>query len=215
MTITNQIKILDKKILQNEAQYDLDRKAAKISALSSKNLDKYEYLTGEDLGLKQNTIEQAKFEYSPLGKILNKRLDNDDKKEGLFKRLEKIKDKNEEQLQAIKYLGEKQLKELKNIDKNKTLKLIDKISKNQEANKLLPEFRKINKILEKTELVCTKTDGTKSDFNRFFLPYKFIGKTYNYEITLNEAINNQTELKILINKLGGYNPTKLEKIEEK
>ena len=153
--------------MQNEAQYDLDRKAAKISALSSKNLDKYEYLTGEDLGLKQNTIEQAKFEYSPLGKILNKRLDNDDKKEGLFKRLEKIKDKNEEQLQAIKYLGEKQLKELKNIDKNKTLKLIDKISKNQEASKLLPEFRKINKILEKTELVCTKTDGTKSDFNRF------------------------------------------------
>ena len=38
--------------MQNEAQYDLDRKAAKISALSS-NLDRYEYLTGEDLGLKQ------------------------------------------------------------------------------------------------------------------------------------------------------------------
>ena len=49
MTITDQIKILNKKILRNEAQYDLDRKAAKISALSSNNLDKYEYLTGEDL----------------------------------------------------------------------------------------------------------------------------------------------------------------------
>ena len=49
MTITDQIKILDKKIMQIEAQYDLDRKAAKISALSSNNLDKYEYLTGEDL----------------------------------------------------------------------------------------------------------------------------------------------------------------------
>ena len=49
MTITNQIKILSKNIMQNEAQYDLDRKAAKISALSSNNLDKYEYLTGEDL----------------------------------------------------------------------------------------------------------------------------------------------------------------------
>ena len=56
----------------NEAQYDLDRKGAKISALSSINLDKYEYLTGEDLGLKPSTIEQAKFEYSPLGKILTK-----------------------------------------------------------------------------------------------------------------------------------------------
>ena len=101
MTVTDQIKILDRKIMQNEAQYDLDRKAAKISALSSNNLDKYEYLTGEDLGLKPSTIEQAKFEYSPLGKIFNKRLDKDDKKEGLFKRLENIEDNNKEQLNYL------------------------------------------------------------------------------------------------------------------
>ena len=80
MTITDQIKILNKKILANEAQYDLDRKAAKISELSSNNLGKYEYLTGEDLGLKPNTIEQARFEYSPLGKIFNKGLDKDNQK---------------------------------------------------------------------------------------------------------------------------------------
>ena len=60
MTITDQIKILNRKIMQNVAQYDLDRKAAKISALSSSNLDKNEYLTGEDLGLKLSTVEQAK-----------------------------------------------------------------------------------------------------------------------------------------------------------
>ena len=60
--------------MQNEAQYDLDRKAAKISALSSNNLDIYEYLTGEDLGLKPSTVGQAKFEYSPLGKVFNKGL---------------------------------------------------------------------------------------------------------------------------------------------
>ena len=60
MTVTDQIKILNRKILQNEAQYDLDRKAAKISALSSNNLDKY------------------------------KELDKDDQKEGLFKRLKNI-----------------------------------------------------------------------------------------------------------------------------
>ena len=45
MTITDQIKILNRKIMQNEAQYNLDRKAVKISALSSINLDRYEYLT--------------------------------------------------------------------------------------------------------------------------------------------------------------------------
>ena len=49
MTVTDQIKILDRNIMQNEAQYDLDRKAVKISALPSNNLDKYEYLTDEDL----------------------------------------------------------------------------------------------------------------------------------------------------------------------
>ena len=90
MTITDQIKILDKKILQNKVQYDLDKKAAIISACSSKNLDKVEYLTGENLGLRPDTIEQARFEYSPLGKIFNKGLDKDDKKEGLFKRLKNI-----------------------------------------------------------------------------------------------------------------------------
>ena len=56
MTVTDQIKILNRKIKQNEAQYDLDRKAAEISALSSKNLGKYEYLTGEDLGLRPSTV---------------------------------------------------------------------------------------------------------------------------------------------------------------
>ena len=51
MTVTDEFKILDRKIMQNEAQYDLDRKAAKISGLSSNNLDKYEYVSGKDLGL--------------------------------------------------------------------------------------------------------------------------------------------------------------------
>ena len=129
MTVADQIKILNRKIKQNEAQYDLDREAAKISALSSNNLDKYEYLTGEDLGLKPSTVEQAKFEYSPLGKIFNKGLSEEDRKEGLFKRIKNIEGKNEEQLKAIEDQGKKQLEQLKNIDKSKTLEIIDKISK--------------------------------------------------------------------------------------
>ena len=108
MAVTDQIKILDRKVMQNEAQYDLDRKAAKISALFSNNLDKYEYLTGEDLGLNPGTVEQAKFGYSPLGKIFNRRLKEEDKKEGLLKRLKNIEGKNEEQLKVLKYQSEKQ-----------------------------------------------------------------------------------------------------------
>ena len=96
VTAADQIKILVRKIKQNEAQYDLDRKAAKISALSSNDFDKYEYLTGEDLYLKPSTVEQARFEYSSLSKIFNKGL----KEEGFLKRLKSIKDKNEELLKA-------------------------------------------------------------------------------------------------------------------
>ena len=85
MTVTDQIKILDKKIKQNEAQYDLERKAAKISALSSKDVDKYEYLTGEDLDYKPSTAEQAKFDYSLLSKFFNKRLKEEDKRKGFLR----------------------------------------------------------------------------------------------------------------------------------
>ena len=136
MTVTDQIKILDRKIMQNEAQYDLDRKAAKISALSSNNLDKYEYLTGEDLGLKPSTIEQTKFEYTPLGKIFNEALSKDDQKEGLFKRWKNIKDTNLTQLEAIKDQGEQQLRELKNINKSNTLKAINEISRKNDVRHL-------------------------------------------------------------------------------
>ena len=68
MTLTEQVKILDGKIKANKAQYELDREAAKISALSSGELEKYEYQTGE--GYKPDVIQKAKFEYFPLGKSL-------------------------------------------------------------------------------------------------------------------------------------------------
>ena len=57
-------------------------------------------MTGEDLGLKPSAIEQAKFEYSSLGKIFNKGLDKSDQKEGLLKRLKNTENKNKELLKA-------------------------------------------------------------------------------------------------------------------
>ena len=101
MTVTDQLKIVDNKIKANQAQYDLDRLAAKISAYSSGDLRKYEYLTSEDLGQKPSAFEQAKFDYSPLGKIFNKGL-KEDKNKGPLKRLKNIEDKNEEQLKTTK-----------------------------------------------------------------------------------------------------------------
>ena len=58
----------------------------------------------------------------------------------------------------------------------------------------MPNFRRNDRTLDKVELVCTKTDGTKYDFNRFTVPLKFIEKIHNYEITLDEAIEDQIEL---------------------
>ena len=115
MTVTDQIKILNRKIKQNEAQYDLGRKAAKIPALSSKNLPKYEHLTGEDLGYEPGALEQARFDNSPLGTIFRKGLKEEDKKGGLLKRLKNTEGKNEEQLKAIEDQGNKQLNAIKNI----------------------------------------------------------------------------------------------------
>ena len=126
-------------------------------------------MTGEDLDLKPSTVAQTKFEYSPLGKIFNKGLSEGDKK-WLFKRVKTIENKNEEQLKGTEDQGKKQLEQLKKIDKSKTQELIDKISKkNDKANKILSEFRKIDKTLDNADLVCTKTDNkTKYDFNHFF-----------------------------------------------
>ena len=79
MTLTEQVKILDDKFKSNKAQHGFDRQAAKISALPSKDLEKYEYLTGEDLRYKPDVIQRAKCEYSPLGEAFNKVFKKDDK----------------------------------------------------------------------------------------------------------------------------------------
>ena len=79
--------------------------------MSSNNLDKYEYLTGEDLGFKPNTVEQAKFEYSLLGKIFNKGLSEENKEDRILKRLENIKDKNEELVNVINKINLLEIKQ--------------------------------------------------------------------------------------------------------
>ena len=94
MTRKDQIKILDDKIKANNVQYDLDRMNAEISAYSSGDLPKYEYLTKTDLGYKPHAVEKVKFEYSPIGKVFTDGLAKEDKskKVGLFKRLKNIED---------------------------------------------------------------------------------------------------------------------------
>ena len=134
MTRKEQIKILDNKIKANNAQYDLDRMNAEISAYSSGDLPKYKYLTKKDLGYKPDAFQQAKFEYWPLGKVFTDGLDKSDRKEGLLKRLKNIEDKSNNQLLTIKNISRPAIKDKNNgnvSDEYKTIQdfkqeLIDK-----------------------------------------------------------------------------------------
>ena len=114
MTREEQNKILDDKIKTNKRQHELDRINAEISAYSSGDLPKYEYLTNKDLNYKPDAVEQARFEYSPLGKVFIDGLDKSDRKEGLLKRLKNIEDKSNTQLFAIRNIPRPAIKDENN-----------------------------------------------------------------------------------------------------
>ena len=128
MTIEDQIK--DEKL-----QYDINREAAKISALSSGKLDKYEYLTGEEIlpSNQQQIIQQAKFNYSPFGKAIEKQIKT-------------IKDQGEKQVDALK-TSHKKLPSIKdfvptekcNLEIIDGIRRIEKIEKNVDRNKMVYE----------------------------------------------------------------------------
>ena len=136
MTLTDELKILEDKIKANQAQYHLGREAAKISALSSKDfLEKYEYLSGEDLGHRPSVLEKTKFEYSPLGMSLSKSFKKDNVKnianresdfnyDGKYKfyRFYKQYDEFEEMSLDSKHNKMKEFKRLLNNFKNLKLK---------------------------------------------------------------------------------------------
>ena len=207
MTVTNQIKVLNRKITQKESQYDLDRKAAEISALSSKNLNKYELLAGEDLDLKPSTVAQAKLEYSPLGRIFNKGLSEQNKKEALFKSVENIKDKNEElinrfsttnkapknkinnQSKKLIYDVNHSFAKLRNIDDIKKLSLDSMFNIMKEYHK---KFNSLNNLKTRTkdnekrkQEVLTNVGGI---YNRLYYIYK---NKYNQKLNSLDAENKK------------------------
>ena len=95
MTREEQNKILDAKIESNVNQYKVDRMNAEISAFSSGDLNKYEFLTRKDLKYKPNALDKARLQFSPLGQTFSMRLDKTAKgyqKEGVTKLLKDIRD---------------------------------------------------------------------------------------------------------------------------
>ena len=91
------ITTINDQIRDEKLQYNINRKVAKISALSPGKIHKYEYLTGEDMlpSNQQQIIEQAKFAYSPLGKAFEKQI-------------KAIEDQGEKQVEVLKLLEPKE-----------------------------------------------------------------------------------------------------------
>ena len=204
MTINEQIKILDNKIRSDQTQYDLDRQNAKISALSSGELDKYEYLTGEDLGYKPDLVQKAKFEYSPLGRVFNKGLDSSEKQVNLLKRLKNVEDKTDKQLNENKdsQLGIKSI--------GYTVK--EELS--QEAKNMLEKLNNQEKLINYRKLNFTGGNKVAYDFNEYRSLIELFKAIYYKNITIEKAEKIQEEFNAIIDALKNYKPKKKQNINK-
>ena len=193
MTIEDQIK--DEKL-----QYDINREAAKISALSSGKLDKYEYLTGEEILLsnQQQVIQQAKFNYSPLGKAIEKQRKT-------------IEDQGKEQVKAIQ--DKKQLVSINKDDyKDKLL-----FSKEREIfkdifNKRLNKIEEMNNKIDYDDLdyvILSKDMEYNSSIEKD--PISLLNDIKEGKTTLKEAKDRQRNYKYYLNIIRKGNKNSVQK----
>ena len=133
---------INDQIRDEKLQYDINREAAKISALSSGKIHKYEYLTGEDIlpSNQQQIIEQAKFTYSPLGKAFEK------------------------QIKTIEDQDKKQVEALNTLKSNNQLTIEDVIAhnslKNDEVENQLDKIKEIEKNVDRVKLIYETNEYT-------------------------------------------------------
>ena len=189
MTIEDQIK-------DGKLQYDINRQAAKISALSSGKIDKYEYLTGEEIlpSNQRQMIEKAKFTYSPLGKAFEKQTKT-------------IEDQGKKQIKAI------QDKQIVNINKdNYKNKLL--LSKEREIfkdiyNKRLDKIEELNNKIDYDNLHYAIYRSKKIyDFSKLKDPLTLLDEIKKSETSLEQAKNNQKNYLEYLNTIpkGNQNP---------
>ena len=181
---------IDYQIRDEHLQYDINREAAKIYALSSNKFNNYEYLTGEEIlpSDQKQMIELAKFTYSPLGKAFEK------------------------QIKTTEDQGEKQIKAIQNQQQVKTIKKYTcdddgspSISKQKEIfNKLiderLDEITKLDKKINHDDLIYRYKGKTPNEnFNTYGNDLNLIDEIKNGKIKLADVKNDQIKFK---SKLG-------------
>ena len=179
------------------------RQNAEISALSSRELDKYEYLTGKDLEYKPSPLQKAKFEYSPLGQVFNKGLESNERQEGLLKRLKNIEDKTDN-------LNVNDGSKLKKIDfYNPQIERSRKAA--QEINEIINEIKKIKnsprdkdtkKYQPKFNFI--RANKNEDDFNKYIDLRELGNDMQNGSLTLDEAKEIKRQMKHEINDLKNY-----------
>ena len=148
--------------------------------MSLNNLDKYELLTGEDLGLKPSTIEQAKFEYSPLGKTFNKGLSEDDKKEGVLKTFNNIEDTNK-------------VNKVKNKD---IIEVTDFVNQplSFKAKELINEIKTIQKNVDYRKLKIRGGNNADYDFSDYKSLKELFRDLYYKKTTMDYVERKQDEI---------------------
>ena len=172
MTIEDQIK--DEKL-----QYDINREAAKISALSSGKIDKYEYLTGEEIlpSNQQQIIQQAKFTYSPLGKALKKQT-------------KIIEDQGKKQIKAIQ--DNKQIVNINDDYKDKLLLSREREIFKDVYNKRLDKIEELNNKIDYNNLNYVVVDtGDKYSFDDLDDPLTLFSNIKNGKISMGKAMEQQ------------------------
>ena len=176
---------INDQIRDEKLQYDINREAAKISALSSGKIHKYEYLTGEDIlpSNQQQVIEQTKFTYSPLGKTFEKEVKT-------------IEDKGQKQIDALENL-KVQNKQLVNVDDDYEDKLLH--SKEREIyrniyNKRLDKIEELTEKINDDNLIfAIISTGKTIDFTKKDDPLTFLNKIQKRRITIEEAKESQKD----------------------
>ena len=155
--------------------------------------------------IKPNTIEQARFEYSPLGKIFNKGLSEDDKKEGLFKRLKNIENVQKNLIrdsdnESIYYtlrseFGDKDEKQQTNDIDTKPPNVFDYLKRlSQEASDLMEEIEEVNEDIDIYKLAFIGSNREKFNFNTFRMPLNFLSDIHNAKTSLKETEFEQKKI---------------------
>ena len=188
---------IEDEIRDEKLQYNINREAAKISAVSSGKIDKYEYLTGEEIlpSNQQQIIEQAKFTYSPLGKAFEKQTKT-------------VEDQGEKQIKAIQDNNNNNNNNNADDYKNKLLLSREREIFKNINNERLDKIEELNKKIDFNNLKYTViSSGEEFEFDKSEDPILFFNDIKKGKISLEEAKNLQEDYEKYLNMIQGGNKT--------